>query len=281
MFVNLGEQRSENGLAAGRPVRFARDAQGRATAVPDHASTGITPNGRCNRVTAQHLGSWPQRGPRSGRLLTDRTVSRNSEFVRWGSATGGNKTEGTVTFDAIRGALRAWNGACHTRLVGQHRSAGGAVAHKQTRRMSLIIAIEPDREQAAQLKDLVRRHTAAELILADTTEHAISAIGQRIPDLVLIPAFLSPRRRRGLDVGAQGDARRRACTDIDHPRARDAANAEERAAKRALAIARGPAAAGVTRQLRSQDFCRPDHRISRAGCAEKPGSTNGHGHPPG
>ena len=58
--------------------------------------------------------------------------------------------------------------------------------------MSLIIAIEPDREQAAQLKDLVRRHTAAELILADTTQHAISAIGQRIPDLVLIPMFLSP-----------------------------------------------------------------------------------------
>jgi hypothetical protein len=58
--------------------------------------------------------------------------------------------------------------------------------------MSLIIAIEPDRDQAAQLKDLVRRHTAAELILADTTEHAISALGQRIPDLVLIPAFLSP-----------------------------------------------------------------------------------------
>ncbi len=71
-------------------------------------------------------------------------------------------------------------------------TAGSAVAHKQTRRMSLIIAIEPDREQAAQLKDLVRRHTAAELILADTTQHAISAIGQRIPDLVLIPMFLSP-----------------------------------------------------------------------------------------
>jgi hypothetical protein len=58
--------------------------------------------------------------------------------------------------------------------------------------MSLIIAIEPDRDQAAQLKDLIRRHTAAELILADTTDHAISAIAQRIPDLVLIPAFLSP-----------------------------------------------------------------------------------------
>lgn len=58
--------------------------------------------------------------------------------------------------------------------------------------MSLIIAIEPDRDQAAHLKDLVRRHTGAELILADTTAHAINAIGQRVPDLVLIPAFLSP-----------------------------------------------------------------------------------------
>lgn len=58
--------------------------------------------------------------------------------------------------------------------------------------MSLIIAIEPDREQAAQLKDLVRRHTEAELILADNTERAIGVIEQRVPDLVLIPPFLSP-----------------------------------------------------------------------------------------
>jgi hypothetical protein len=58
--------------------------------------------------------------------------------------------------------------------------------------MSLIIAIEPDRDQAAQLKDLVRRHTAAELILTETTERAIDAIEQRVPDLVLIPALMSP-----------------------------------------------------------------------------------------
>ena len=58
--------------------------------------------------------------------------------------------------------------------------------------MSLIIAIEPDRDQAAQLKDLVRRHTGAELILTDTTAHAINAIEQRVPDLVLIPALMSP-----------------------------------------------------------------------------------------
>jgi hypothetical protein len=59
--------------------------------------------------------------------------------------------------------------------------------------MSLIIAIEPDREQANQLKELVRQHTKAELILADTTARAIGAIEQRVPDLVLIPAFLSPQ----------------------------------------------------------------------------------------
>ena len=58
--------------------------------------------------------------------------------------------------------------------------------------MSLIIAIEPDRDQAAQLKDLVRRHTGAELILTETTERAITAIEQRVPDLVLIPALMSP-----------------------------------------------------------------------------------------
>jgi hypothetical protein len=31
----------------------------------------------------------------------------------------GNKTERTVTFDAIKRAGRAWNGACHTNWVGQ------------------------------------------------------------------------------------------------------------------------------------------------------------------
>lgn len=66
------------------------------------------------------------------------------------------------------------------------------MAHKQTPRASLIIAIEPDRDQAAQLKDLVRRHTGAELILADNTAGAIDAIESHVPDLVLIPAFLSP-----------------------------------------------------------------------------------------
>lgn len=59
--------------------------------------------------------------------------------------------------------------------------------------MALIFAIEPDRQQADQLTKLVRRHTGAELVLADTTERAIGAIGDRVPDLVLVPALLSPQ----------------------------------------------------------------------------------------
>ena len=59
--------------------------------------------------------------------------------------------------------------------------------------MPLILAIEPDRYQAAQLAGIIRRRVQAELVLADTTERALDAIGQRVPDLVLVPPLLSPR----------------------------------------------------------------------------------------
>jgi hypothetical protein len=59
--------------------------------------------------------------------------------------------------------------------------------------MPIILAIEPDRRQAAHLAGLVRQRVSAELILADTTEGALDAIGNRIPDLVLVPALLSPQ----------------------------------------------------------------------------------------
>ena len=58
--------------------------------------------------------------------------------------------------------------------------------------MPLILAIEPDRRQAAQLTSVIRR-VGAELVLADTTAHALDAIGSRVPDLVLVPALLSPQ----------------------------------------------------------------------------------------
>src|SRR5215212_1258153 len=75
--------------------------------------------------------------------------------------------------------------------------------------MPLIVAIEPDRAQANQLKAMVRARLHAELVLADTAEAALNALGTRIPDLVLTSAFLSPRdeaalaeRLRMLDAAA-------------------------------------------------------------------------------
>ena len=59
--------------------------------------------------------------------------------------------------------------------------------------MPLILAIEPDRRQAAQLSGVVRKRLEAELILVETTEKALDAIGNRMPDLVLVPALLSPQ----------------------------------------------------------------------------------------
>jgi hypothetical protein len=59
--------------------------------------------------------------------------------------------------------------------------------------MPIILAIEPDRRQAAHLAGIVRQRVSAELIVADTTEGALDAIGNRIPDLVLVPALLSPQ----------------------------------------------------------------------------------------
>jgi len=59
--------------------------------------------------------------------------------------------------------------------------------------MPIVLAIEPDRRQAAHLTTILRRQVGAELILADTTEGALDAIGNRMPDLVLVPALLSPQ----------------------------------------------------------------------------------------
>src|SRR6188474_2342674 len=59
--------------------------------------------------------------------------------------------------------------------------------------MPLILAIEPDRKQATQLAGVVRKRVKAELILVETTERALDAIGNRMPDLVLVPALLSPQ----------------------------------------------------------------------------------------
>src|SRR5436190_18126662 len=66
--------------------------------------------------------------------------------------------------------------------------------------MAIILAIEPDRRQAAHLSAIVRHRVGAELILADTTEGALDAIGSRVPDLVLVPALLSPQDDAALNA---------------------------------------------------------------------------------
>ena len=60
--------------------------------------------------------------------------------------------------------------------------------------MSLILAIEPDHRRAAQLAELIRGRLNADLVHAHTTEGALTAlagIGDRVPDLVLVPSLLS------------------------------------------------------------------------------------------
>jgi CheY-like chemotaxis protein len=59
--------------------------------------------------------------------------------------------------------------------------------------MSLILAVEPDRQQAKQLSALVRQHIRAELVVADSGAAALEALADRIPDLILTPALLPPK----------------------------------------------------------------------------------------
>src|SRR6185295_4140641 len=64
--------------------------------------------------------------------------------------------------------------------------------------MSLILAIEPNKNQAQQLNALVRAHLKAELVTAPTAAAALSALGDRIPDVVLTPALFGLRDEAAL-----------------------------------------------------------------------------------
>jgi hypothetical protein len=59
--------------------------------------------------------------------------------------------------------------------------------------MHLILAIEPDRRQAAQIAAIAKTPLHAELVIAETAEQALRALGSRVPDLILTAAFLSPK----------------------------------------------------------------------------------------
>lgn len=62
----------------------------------------------------------------------------------------------------------------------------------------LILAIEPDRKQAAAISALARGQLNADLILVDRAEPALDALAHRVPDLVLTSLLLSPRDEAAL-----------------------------------------------------------------------------------
>jgi hypothetical protein len=66
--------------------------------------------------------------------------------------------------------------------------------------MALILAIEPDRRQASQLTAIVRGRLHAELVLGESAERALAALGQRVPDLILTSVLLSPKDEATLGV---------------------------------------------------------------------------------
>ena len=59
--------------------------------------------------------------------------------------------------------------------------------------MALILAIEPDRRQASKVAAIVKNRLRAEIVSADSTEHAVEALGGRVPDLILTSLLLSPK----------------------------------------------------------------------------------------
>jgi hypothetical protein len=59
--------------------------------------------------------------------------------------------------------------------------------------MSLVLAIEPDAQQAEAVRQIVRERIGAELVLVNSTDAAVAAINRRVPDLVLLGAAISDK----------------------------------------------------------------------------------------
>ena len=70
---------------------------------------------------------------------------------------------------------------------------------------TLILAIERDSDQARLLSEVIHQRLRADLVLAETVEHAMTSLRKRVPDLVLIPALLSPREESALRDGLRAN----------------------------------------------------------------------------
>ena len=57
---------------------------------------------------------------------------------------------------------------------------------------SLILAVEPDPDQSAQLTALFKRQFDADVIITPTTATALSRLAGRVPDLVLTSPLIAP-----------------------------------------------------------------------------------------
>jgi hypothetical protein len=73
----------------------------------------------------------------------------------------------------------------------------------------LILAIEPDAQQAEQITALFRRQFSAELVLARSAAAALATLHGRVPELVLTSALIPPRDEAAItgwlrELGAAG-----------------------------------------------------------------------------
>jgi hypothetical protein len=59
--------------------------------------------------------------------------------------------------------------------------------------VAFVLAIEPDRRQAAILSRVVRHHVHADFAVVDSHDAALAILADRLPDLLLLTALLSPR----------------------------------------------------------------------------------------
>ncbi len=59
--------------------------------------------------------------------------------------------------------------------------------------MPFVLALEPDPKQAAIVRQIVRDRVGADFVLADSKDAALAALADRVPDLILVTALLSPR----------------------------------------------------------------------------------------
>src|SRR3977135_3031362 len=126
--------------------------------------------------------------------------------------------------------------------------------------MQLILAIEPDRRQAAQLSVVVRKRGHPGLILVETTERALDAIGNRMPDLVLVPALLSPQDDAALAAALRVIAAAARGPMLDIPVA-GTPGARGDGGRRAVGLSAGEVAGGRARRMRSRRVRRADRVV--------------------